>query len=264
MYENRLIIDGVGTFSADKLFSISTSHNMFQNSPEIGKAISGEVSISMLSPDNGIPKMARMRLYVRAKGTAARSSSVAVTDGDLSSPYATYSNGNITFSEQSGAVVSGTNLSFPVDSEEPITSEWLPQGVFFVDTRQTSANNNGLDVLTIHGFDAMLKGEQDYAGDAVGGDYDTAFVSSIAAQMGVSVDPRTWDIMGAGHIITFPLGYSCREILGYIAGIYIGCFVVTDKGALRLVSLLALPPETNLLTDEIGDVLVFGNDAILI
>ena len=206
-----------------------------------------------------------MRLYVRAKGTAARSSSVAVADGDLSSPYATYSNGNITFDEQSGAAVSGTNLSFPVDSEEEITSEWLPQGVFYVDTRQTSANNNGLDVLAIHGFDAMLKAEQDYASNAVIGDnYDTAYVLAIAGQMGVEVDTRTWDIMGAGHIITFPLGYSCREILGYIAGIYIGCFVMTDEGKLRLVSLLTLPAETNLLIDAGGDVLVFGNDSILI
>ena len=261
----RIIIDGGGTYDEDKIVSVSTNIQMMSGSPEIGKAIAGEIAVSILNPTGTIPKMARMRLYVKACGTAAKSSKVTMTGEDLASSYATYSSGKITFSSSSGATVVGENLIFAVDATEFIQSEWIQQGVYYIDTREITQNEDGLDVLTIHGFDAMLKAEQDYANNAVIGDnYDTAYVAAIASQMGVEVDPRTWDIMGAGHIITFPLGYSCREILGYIAGIYIGCFVMTDEGKLRLVSLLSLPPETNLLVDDVGDVLVFGNDAILI
>ena len=264
-YKTRITIDGVGTFNESQLFSISTGLQMFSKSPEIGKAIAGEASVSILNPNRTIPQMACFRLFSQACGMAAKSSTVTMTGSDLASDHASYSNGNITFDAQSGAEVVGTNLIFAADSTEYVESEWLPQGVYFIDTREITANQDGLDVLTIHGYDAMLKGEQDYASNAVIGDnYDTAYVLAIAGQMGVEVDPRTWDIMGEGHIITFPLGYSCREILGYIAGIYIGCFLMTDEGKLRLISLLTLPPETNLLIDDIGDVLVFGNDSILI
>ena len=264
-YEWKITIDGVGEFLGSQLFSINTDLKMFSTVPEVGKAVAGEADVVMLMPSGEIPTMARFTLFAKATGIAPKSSTVTMTGSNLASDHATYSNGNITFDAQSGAEVVGTNLLFAADSTEYVESEWIPQGVYYIDTREVTANQDGLDVLTIHGYDAMLKAEQDYASNAVIGDnYDTAYVLAIAGQMGVEVDSRTWDIMGAGHIITFPLGYSCREILGYIAGIYIGCFVMTDEGKLRLVSLLTLPPETNLLIDDVGDVLVFGNDAILI
>ena len=264
-YETQLAIDGAGTYGEDKLFAIDSNIEMLHGQPEVGTAVAGEVYLKLIAPNAEIPNMAKLLPKTRACGTAAKSSTVTMTGTDLASNHATYSNGNITFDAQSGAEVVGTNLLFAADSTEYVESEWLPQGVYYIDTREVTANQDGLDVLTIHGFDAMLKAEQDYASNAViGNNYDTAYVAAIAKQMGVSVDPRTWEIMGGGHIITFPLGYSCREILGYIAGIYIGCFVMTDEGKLRLVSLLTLPPETNLLIDNIGDVLVFGTDAILV
>lgn len=265
-YETRLDIDGVGTFLGDTLFAVSTSLNMFQNSPEIGKAVSGEISVSMLAPDKAIPKMARMRLYIRATGTAPKSSVVSVENERFDIPDgASVSGENVIFSPTVEVAVVGETAEFPVDGEEYIESEWLPQGVFFIDTRAITANENGLDILTIHGFDAMLKAEQDYSSNAVVGDnYDTAFVQSIADAIGVEVDSRTWAVMQGGHLIPFPLGYSMREILGMIAGIYIGSFIITEEGKLRLVSLTELPQETNLLITEDGDVLVFGTDAILI
>jgi hypothetical protein len=264
-YETQLAIDGVGTYGEDKLFAISSNVEMFHGYPKVGTAVSGEIELKLIAPSATIPTMAKLRPQTRACGTAAKSSKVTMTGGNLASSHATYSSGNITFDAQSGAEVVGTNLSFAADSTEYVESEWLPQGVYYIDTREVTANQDGLDVLTIHGYDAMLKAEQDYASNAVIGDnYDTAYVLAIAGQMGVEVDPRTWDIMGAGHIITFPLGYSCREILGYIAGIDVGCFVMTDEGKLRLISLLTLPPETNLLVDSEFDVLVFGTDSILV
>jgi hypothetical protein len=45
---------------------------------------------------------------------------------------------------------------------------------------------------------------------------------------------------------------------------YVGAFIMTDEGKLRLVSILELPPETNYLIDEVGDAITFGGDRILV
>lgn len=265
-YETKLVIDDVGEFGEDKLFSISTNIEMFHGQPDIGSAVSAEINVTMEMPSVEIPRMACLRPYVRVTGTAAKSSAVTIENGVLSSPYASYSNGKITFSAESGATYANGVLSFPVDSTEELTSEWIPQGVYFIDTREVTANNNGLEILTLHGFDAMMKAEQPYSSNATVSDApDTGYVQAIADAIGVEVDSHTWDIM-RGYHIPFPLGYSMREILGYIASSYIGSFVITDEGKLRLVSLLGLPerPEKPLLGDEHGNTIIFGNDAILV
>lgn len=143
-------------------------------------------------------------------------------------------------------------------------SEWLPQGVYYIDTRERTKNNDGLDVLTIHGYDAMLKAEQAYNGTITGDSTDIEMVTEIANQMGVELDSRTADIMTAGFNIPFPLGYTYREILGYIASMYVGCFIMSDEGKLRLVSMLELPAETNYLIDQVGNAITFGGDRILV
>lgn len=144
------------------------------------------------------------------------------------------------------------------------TSEWLQQGCFCVDTRETSKNEYGENVMTLHGFDAMLKANQLYAGQITGNSSDTQMVAEIARLMGVSVDPRTYAIMDKSYTIPLPTGYTLKEVLGYIASMYVGCFVMSDVGELRLVSLLELPPETNYLIDEMGDAITFGGDRILV
>lgn len=263
-YETRLVIDGAGTFDEDKLMSVSTNIEMFQNDPTIGKAIAAEIDVMMLNPTATISKMARMRLYVRAKGTAPKSSKVTITNENLSSSYASYSSEKITFSDGSGATVVGETLLFEADTTEALTSEWIQQGTFFIDTREVTQNHDGLDILTIHGFDAMLKAEQIYSGAAVGGDLDTAYVRAIASKIGVSVDPRTWDIMQTGYVIPFPLGYTMREVLGYIASAYAGCFIISDIGQLRLIAIEDIAYETQYLIEENGDTITFGGDRILV
>jgi len=301
-YETKLVIDDVGKFGEDQLFSISTSIEMFHGQPDIGSAVSAEINVAMDMPSAEIPRMACLRPYVRIAGTAPKSSAVTITASNpalglfqrmvydsanmadsitqlasafpssdaetytLYSPYASYSNGKITFAPESGATIVNGVLTFPVDSTEELTSEWIPQGVFYVDTREVTANNNGLNILSLHGYDAMLKAEQEYSSNATVSDApDTEYVQAIADAIGVEVDSRTWDIM-RGYTIPFPLGYSMREVLGFIASAYIGSFVMTDEGKLRLVSLLGLPerPTESLLGDEYGDAIVFGNDAILV
>lgn len=214
-FETQLVIDGVGTFGETQLFSISTSLEMFQDAPTIGKAVAGEINVKMMFPDTTIPDMACLRPQVR--------------------------------------VCNATDQS-----------EWLPQGVYYIDTREHTKNDNGLDVLTIHGYDAMLKSEQMYDGRITGDSVDIDMVNEIAYQLGVELDSRTTALMTAAFTIPFPVGYTYREILGYIASMYVGCFIMTDEGKLRLVSVLELPEETNYLIDQIGDAITFGGDRILV
>ena len=143
-------------------------------------------------------------------------------------------------------------------------SEWIPQGVFFIDTREYSQNEDGLDVMTIHGFDAMLKAEKLYAGRITGNSTDTQMVAEIAYQMGVSVDSRTNALMNKSYTIPLPTSYTYREVLGYIASMYVGNFIMSDEGKLRLVTMLELPGETNYLISHLGDAITFGGDRILV
>lgn len=214
-FQFRLIIDGVGTFGEDQIESISTSIQMFDGTPDVGKAVAGEVTISMLLPNVAIPKMAVLRPQTRAVNATQQ-------------------------------------------------SEWIPQGVYYIDTRERTKNNDGLNILTIHGYDAMLRAEQMYAGRITGNSTDIQMVNEIAYQMGVSVDARTTALMTNAYTIPLPTGYSYREVLGYIASMYVGCFIMSDEGKLRLVSLLELPHETNYLIDQIGNAITFGGDRILV
>lgn len=144
-------------------------------------------------------------------------------------------------------------------------SEWIQQGVFYIDTREISNNDDDLTVITLHGFDAMLMTEQDYAETALEWPAkDIDIVQEIASKIGVSVDERTVALMTEGYELPLPTGYTLREMLCYIASMYLGCFIMTDIGQLRLVSLLELPKETNLLIDNYGDYITFGGDRIMV
>lgn len=142
-------------------------------------------------------------------------------------------------------------------------SEWIQQGVFYIDTRETSVSYDGLQILTLHGFDAMLMTEQEYASTSI--DWpatDINVVREIASKIGVTIDSRTEALMTGGYTYPLPTGYTLREMLGYIAAAYLGCFIISETGQLRLVSLLELPSDTALLVDSIGDYITFGGDRI--
>lgn len=148
---------------------------------------------------------------------------------------------------------------------DTLQSEWLQQGVFFVDTRATDISYDGLELLTLHGFDGMLKTEQDYADtDLSWPAKDIDIVKEIAAKIGVTVDDRTVADMADGRTYPLPTGYTLREYLGFIAAEYLGCFILTEQNQLRLVSLTGLPKETNYLIDREGNYITFGGDRILI
>lgn len=145
-------------------------------------------------------------------------------------------------------------------------SEWISKGVFFIDTRKESSGGSGIRLLTLTGFDAMLRAEQDYPTSRLSWPAtDLAVVREIADFMGVEIDPRTLEIMTRGYQVQYPGGeYSCRETLGYIAAMYGGCFIMNDVGQLRLVKLNGIPRGSNYLIDRNGFAITFGGVRILV
>lgn len=144
-------------------------------------------------------------------------------------------------------------------------SEWIQKGVYYIDTREENEHGPGLKTITIHGYDDMLKAEQDYPSSTLEWPArDIDVVREIAAFIGITIDPRTIKIINRGENIQYPAGYSCRDVLGYIAGMYAGCFIMSDLGELRLIKINGIPKETRYLVENNGAALTFGGDHILV
>lgn len=146
-------------------------------------------------------------------------------------------------------------------------SEWLQQGVYFLDDIQEDLDEaHDLKWVNMHGYDAILLAEQDYPAKsnlnwpAV----DTDVVREIATALEVEVDPRTYEAMTDKNLIQYPSQYSCREVLGYIAALYAGNFTTNELGELLLVQFWNIPKETSYLIDNIGYAITFGGDRILV
>lgn len=150
------------------------------------------------------------------------------------------------------------------------SSEWLQKGVFYIDTREYTNNTDNV-IATVHGYDAMLMAEQPFPGttelDWPARDWQV--VELIAGRMGVAVDDRTWEIItdhgdpDGGYLVQVPVAYTCREVLGYIGGMYAGNWVMNDMGQLRLVGLNEMPEDTRYLDDHIGNVITFADEGLL-
>ena len=153
-------------------------------------------------------------------------------------------------------------------------SEWLPRGVYWIDTREYDKETG---ILTLTGMDAMLKGEQDYCQYGDQGQWprtDLVCLQEIAARMGLEhsgvydIDPRTYDIVTNGYSIGYPgIGegaYTVREVLGYIGSMYAGNWILNEEGQLRLVVLGDIPTETNYWIDEFGNIVTIGGDRLVL
>lgn len=264
-FETKLLIVGVGEFDETQLFSINTNIEMFQNSPTVGTASSGEIEVKMLNPSDPIPTMATLIPYVRAVGLAPTGGSAEIDDGILTADDATISNDILAFAEGTAIINDSDVVEFIATDYEESYSEWIQQGVYFVDTREVIKSESNVDVLVLHGYDAMLKAEQMFvSGTILGDSVDIDMVNEIARLMGVAVDERTTALMTMGYTIPLPTGYTLREVLGYIASMYVGGFIITDVGKLRLVSVLEMPEETNYLINEEYDYITFGGYRILV
>lgn len=143
------------------------------------------------------------------------------------------------------------------------TSEWLAQGVYFIDTRKTNESVNAVATVEIAAYDAIAKAEADYPSTDHDWPYlDKSVVAEIASAIGVTVDSRTNQFLTASYMINLPSEYTMRETLEHIAAAYGGNFVVTSDNKLLFVPLYGFDYEESgyYLADESGNALVFGNE----
>lgn len=144
-------------------------------------------------------------------------------------------------------------------------SEWIQKGEYYIDTREKAEDGSGVDRMVFHGYDAMLKTEQNYPSSVLQWPAkDIDVVQEISNYIGVPVDRRTVAIMTQGYLVQYPGQYSCREVLGYIAAMYAGCFVINDLGELRLIALNGIPEETRYLVNSARQSITFGGVRILV
>lgn len=157
-------------------------------------------------------------------------------------------------------------------------SEWLPKGVYYVDTRTES----GGQFLTLEGYDTMLRAEQwlDMTNitwpmidiDLVELIVERALFPNENNDPNYSVsdhiDSRTYALMTQAFTIPVPepTEYTCREMLANIAGLYGGSFIINDMNKLQLICIWDKPEETFYLLadpDGGGRILIGGNRIIL-
>ena len=142
-------------------------------------------------------------------------------------------------------------------------SEWIQKGVFFIDRREYSGDEN--ERITISGYDHIILTEADFPSSTDEWPrMDIDVVRDIASAIGTSVDTRTTQIMDKGYKINYPAEYSMREVLENIAAMYAGSFVMSDTGELLLVTMFGIPKETSYLIDRAGFAITFGGDRILV
>lgn len=139
------------------------------------------------------------------------------------------------------------------------TSEWLIQGVFFVDSRESTAWTGR---LTLDGIDSMVKADADFPAIGEGwppeGEPDTFIVNTICGRMCVNLSQYT--VLDKGYMIPFPGTYTMREVLCYIAAMYGGNWVIDKNGELLLMRLGDFPAETYDLITEDGDSITITSD----
>lgn len=149
-----------------------------------------------------------------------------------------------------------------------LASEWLPKGQFFFSQR-TEDKVSG--VLTVKGFDAILKAERAFL-EILDGTEDfpmapATAVALIASAMGVELDGRT--VLSDAFPVHYPVDsegdMTMREVLCRLAVANAGNWIITDAGKLLLVPLNSIPPEDrgNLVT-ETGFYITFGGYRIIV
>ena len=259
--KSRVVINGVA-YGEDKLFDLYTTPTLFSDSPSVGNCYSAEIDFSMIMPSELIPTMAEIKPYVRLR--SFQETQFLVDHGRLVLPNGMGQVTDKTLALNGNAYVTGTTLVLN-STASYVYSDWLQKGVFYIDTREIAYNDLLEPVLTIHGYDAMLKTEAIYpVDDAVYPQSDVYVVELIAETIGVEVDDRTYGIMTNNYQINLPATYTMREVLSYIGSMYAGNWCISPEGKLRLVGLTDIGTETNYLIDESGDAIVFGEDRILV
>lgn len=174
-----------------------------QNAPVLSKAFADRLSI-------GVCCSGTLRLVLREKA-------------------------NVTI-PKAASVVAYCRLTAP-DGTDP--TDWVEQGHYFISSR---SSQNG--ILTLSCRDLMLKARSSYWDKTQIKTWPAtmaAVVNDIAAAMGVAVDSRTQIQTGTAYKVTEPDGKATMmDVLSGIAAAHAGNFVITEAGALRLITILGV------------------------
>lgn len=111
----------------------------------------------------------------------------------------------------------------------PTDGAWNSLGTFFIDHREYDV---GSGVLTIDAYDAMIKAEALYT-FGTQTVTEASLVSALASAIGVTADSR--NALSNYTLDALDDGYTCREILKYLAVIEGGNWIITADNKLRLI-----------------------------
>lgn len=230
--EFKAVINGLEYTYAD-IAKATISLNLFGQSFSLGNACSATLDMTF-KPAGVIPTMAKIECYVR------------YNDG-LDTIFVVDEQGNKI------QTVDGYFLT----SQYPSVSEWLPFGVFYLDTR--SIDRWGW--MHITAYDAMLMAEVEYWDEA--GQYPLAMSSAvgyICSQLGWQQDSRN---TYSDYTIDYPAGvYTMREVLKFIATANGGNFIIAPDGKLRLVKITTpVEPESE---TQCSDVTWTSHDPVVV
>lgn len=243
--EIKVVINGVEYFE-NQLMDVSIKRELFGgNNVTIGSTCVASCSLTLTSDTMSgrdisaqIPRGARIEIWERIKGEVQDTTANAVA----------------------GSAIAGVAIVGIATQYVATNSEWLLQGVFFVDCRDYTSWESRLQ---LSGIDRMAIADSDYPGDSdEWPKRDIDVVRQIAGYMDVDIDSGT--VLGNNYSIPIPASYTMREVLGFIAAMYAGNWIITKEGKLLLLKLNGLPQETNFLVTNYGSPITFGGDRILV
>ena len=145
-----------------------------------------------------------------------------------------------------------------------VISEWIPKGVFYIDTRDSKSTPG---VLILEGYDAMLKMESEFTQGVDDGNWPRSMpvlMDDIAERIGVEIENAA-DI--PEYMVPYTEDLTMREIAGYIAVAAAGNWIITDAGNLRLVKFGVVPEAPingSVLVTEDGYAITFGGVRIIV
>lgn len=153
---------------------------------------------------------------------------------------------------------------FRLVAPDASATDWYPKGVFYIAARHTDRVSG---VMTIHGYDAMIKADQPFFTEGDTGEWPRPMrqlVDEIAQRMGVELDSRMEGALNETYMAEFPNDLTMRELLGAVACAHGANWIITDAGKLLLIQFAASRKETGYLVDEYGSAITFGGIRIVV
>lgn len=201
-----------GDFSLEAVAVINGTQYEVETAPVINRGMSPK----MLSIGNCVA--ACLRLELRTNDTIARAAEVQMIQRVVSDPLGS-----------------------------PEYSEWLSAGTFYVSERDRDYASGK---ITLTCYDAMLKTREKYfpggivAGTDIWPKPMSTVVDIIADRIGVDIDSRTVINTGDDYMVYLPSYQSTMmDVLGQIAIVHGGNWIITAENKLRLIPLQGAPED---------------------